>query len=87
MLCDGNPSVSDMEQVKRIGRYLFEKPRTECLFHWQQSGELVAYSDANWGGDKSTRRFGVSWSDHKRWTLFEGVNQEAAGGVTVHCRK
>ena len=49
-------SVSDMERVKSIGRYLVKKPRAECLFHWQQSGELEAYSDADSGGVKSTRR-------------------------------
>ena len=34
------PSASDPHRVKRIGRYLVGKPRAECLFHWQQSGEL-----------------------------------------------
>ena len=29
----------------------------------------------------------VSWSDHVRWTLFEGIGQEAAGGFTVHRRE
>ena len=51
-----NPSVSDMERVKRIGRYLVEKPRAECLFHWQQSVELEAHSDAEWRCDESIRR-------------------------------
>ena len=51
-----NQSVCDMERVKRIGRYLVGKPRVECLFHWLQSGELEACSDADWRGDKSTRR-------------------------------
>ena len=50
------PSVRDMERVKRIGRYLAGKPRAKCWFRWQQSGELEAYSDADWGGDKATRR-------------------------------
>ena len=42
-----NPSASDLERVKRIGRYLVAKPRAECLFHWQKSGELEAYSEAD----------------------------------------
>ena len=50
------PSVRDMERVKRIGRSLVGKPRAKCWFLWQQSGELEAYSDANWGGDRATRR-------------------------------
>ena len=45
-----------MERVKRVGRYLVGKPRAVCLFRWQQRGELEAYSDADWGGDNSTRR-------------------------------
>ena len=28
-----NPSASDLERVKRIRRYLVEKPRARCLFH------------------------------------------------------
>ena len=47
------PSVRDME---RVGRYLAGKPRAKCWFRWQQSGELEAYSDADWGGDTTTRR-------------------------------
>ena len=50
------PSVRDMECVKRIGRYLVGKPRAKCWFLWQQRGDLEAYSDADWGGDRATRR-------------------------------
>ena len=50
------PSVRDMERVKRIGRYLVGKARAKCWFRWQQSGDLEAYSDADWGGDKAARR-------------------------------
>ena len=32
------------------------KPRAECLFHQQQSGQLDAYSDADGEVDKVTRR-------------------------------
>ena len=74
--------MSDLE-VKRTGRYLVGMPRADCLFHLQQSGELEACSDADWRGDKVPRAVGVSWSDHERWTLFESMDQEAAGGVTV----
>ena len=49
------PTMRDMERVKRIGRYLVGQPRARCWFRWQQSGELEAYSDADWGGDKATR--------------------------------
>ena len=48
--------MSDMERDKRIGRYFVGKPRAKCWFRLQQSGELEAYSDADWGGDTATRR-------------------------------
>ena len=51
-----SPSVRDMEGVERIERYLAGKPRALCLFRWQQRIVLEAYSDADWGGDRTTRR-------------------------------
>ena len=50
------PSVRDMERVQRIGRYCAGKLRAKCWFRRQQSGELEAYSGADWGDDKATRR-------------------------------
>ena len=47
------PTMRDMERVKRIGRSLVWRPTARCWFRWQQSGELEAYSDADWGGDKA----------------------------------
>ena len=53
-----------------------EKPRVECQFHWQQSGEFEAFSDADCGGDKVTQRSvsaGVTknclklWAKSSRW--------------------
>ena len=80
------PSVRDMERLKRIGRYLFGKPTARCWFRWQQSGELEVYSDDDWGGDKTTRRsVSAGVSHHERRTLPQGVDQETASGVTVHC--
>ena len=49
-------SVRDAERVKRIGRYLAGKPRAKCWFLWQHGDELEAYSDADWGCDRITRR-------------------------------
>ena len=51
-----SPSVRDMVRVKGIRRHLAGMPRGVCLFRWQQGGELEAYSDANWNGDRTTRR-------------------------------
>ena len=49
------PSVRDMERVKRTGRYLAGKPQAKCWFRWQQSYELDVCSDADWRGDRATR--------------------------------
>ena len=47
------PLASDLEQAKRIGRYLVVKPQSAC-----STGSRVvnfeAYSDADWRGDKVT---------------------------------
>ena len=56
MLCDGKPVSVQMERIRRVGWYLVRKLGAECLFHWQQSDELEAYSDADCGGDKVTQR-------------------------------
>ena len=80
------PSVSDMERVKRIdGRYLVVKPRAECLFRRQQRGELDAYSDADCGGDNSTRRSVSAGVIMRGGYCLKVLDQEAGGGVTVHC--
>ena len=50
-----DPSASDLELVKRIGRCPAGKPRAECPLDLRQSGERESYSDADWGGDNVTR--------------------------------
>ena len=68
-----SPSVRDVERVKRTGRYLAGKPRAKCWFRWQQSGELEACSDADWSGDRMTRR--------SAGVIMRG----GASSVIVHC--
>ena len=79
------PTMRDMERVKRIGRYLFGKPRARCWFRWQQSGELEAYSD--WGGDKTTRRSVSAGVIMRGGHCLKGLDQEAAGRIAVFCRE
>ena len=73
------PSMRDMECVKRVGRYLVGKPRAKFWFRWQQSGDLEACSDADWGGDRATRRWVsagvITRGDHclKVWTKKQQV--------------
>ena len=58
-----NPTTSDRENVKRIGRYLLAKPRAECFFRRQRWEVREACSDADWGGDSPSRRsLSLEWS-------------------------
>ena len=69
-----NPSASDLERVKRIGRYLVGKPRGKFLLFWQQSGELEA----------CTRRSVSAGVIMRGGHCFKSMDQEAAGGILVH---
>ena len=52
-----SPSAKDMERLKRIGRYLKGRPKATNFFQWQPKDiTVMAYSDADWAGDKATRR-------------------------------
>ena len=51
------PCKNDWERVKRIARYLKGRPRVVENFAWQQP--VVAksiFTDADWAGDKKTRK-------------------------------
>ena len=51
------PTVRDLERLKRLARYLKHRPRALCLYEWQeQPTALNAWSDSDWAGDKRTRR-------------------------------
>ena len=67
------PTVRDMELVKRIGRYFVGKARARCWFGWQQSGELEAYADADWGGDRATGVIMRGGHSLKVWTKKQQV--------------
>ena len=67
-------TTRDIKSVKRIGRYLVEKPKAKCWFRWQQSGELEAYSDADRRCDKAVRR-SVAADQHHRLRVL-GERQE-----------
>jgi hypothetical protein len=51
-----NPTAADMVSVKRILRYLRGTIHYTLVYRKNGSTELVGYSDADWGGDISTRR-------------------------------
>ena len=74
------PTQSSWAIIKRVGRYLVGRPRAVCVFRWQDKvGRVNAYADADWGGDRATRR-SVSggclfWGSHcvKYWARKQQV--------------
>ena len=48
---------------------------------------LEAYSDADWGGDRATRRSVSAGVIMRRKPLSQSVDQEAAAGGAVVCRE
>ena len=51
------PTKGDWTRLKRLGRYLAGRPRLRVLFEWQSPArDITAYSDADWAGDKTTRK-------------------------------
>ena len=79
-----NPSVRHMERVKMIGRYFAGKSRAKCWFRWQQSWKRIQTLA---GRRQSQSTIGVSRGNHERWTLLQGVDQEAASRVAVFRRE
>jgi hypothetical protein len=76
-VCRGmaNPSVADKRRLKRLGRFLIEKPRVVLEFRWQGVMEEVSgYSDSDWAGcrrtAKSTSGGALMWGGHclKSWS-------------------
>ena len=51
-----NPTLDDWSSVKRILRYLRGTPKLGLLYSRSKSEVCVGYSDADWAGDKSTRK-------------------------------
>ena len=52
-----HPTVGNLKALKRLGRYLKEKPRTVIHFDYQEgSGDIVVWSDTDYAGCKVTRK-------------------------------
>ena len=50
------PTVAHWKHIKRILRYLKETREEGICFRWEESPELVGYSDADYANDVETRR-------------------------------
>ena len=52
-----SPSKGDWSRLKRVGRYLKERPRLQQVFEWQPAQRTITtYSDADWAGCRQTRK-------------------------------
>ena len=52
-----NPSIGDKRKLKRLARYLIEKPRLVSRFAYQEEvHEVDGYSDSDWAGCKRTAK-------------------------------
>ena len=51
------PCRGDLVRFKRLGRYLAGRPRMQVMFRWQGAQQvMVGYTDADWPGDKDSRK-------------------------------
>ena len=51
------PDAQDLNNMKRLGRFLAGRPRVGCLFEWQaHPSALHAFADADWAGDRQSRK-------------------------------
>ena len=51
------PDAQDLRNMKRVGRFFVWRPGVGCLFEWQaHSGALHAVADADWAGDRQSRK-------------------------------
>ena len=74
------PSKSDLESLKRVERYFKGTPRVVQQFPWHgRADTLTVFSDANWAGDKETRKstlggaFRLSGHTLKTWSKTQTV--------------
>ena len=51
------PDAQDLKNMKRMGRLHVAGPRFGCLLEWQaHPSALHALADADWAGDRQTRK-------------------------------
>ena len=52
-----NPDQNDWESLKRLGRYLSERPRVATVFYYQEKySNISVVTDSDWAGDRMTRK-------------------------------
>ena len=92
------PRTTDWERLKRLGRYLVDKPRLVSQYVWQDQQESVdAYGDSDWAGcrrtGKSTSggvlRIGAhvvkTWSHTQKTIALSSAEAELTALVKTAC--
>ena len=51
------PTRGDWQKLKRLGRYLLDKPRMQQVYKWHDVQSVIkTYTDADWAGCRATRK-------------------------------
>ena len=70
------PDAQDLKNMKRVGRFLVGRPRVGCLSEWQANpSALHTLADADWAGDRQSRRSVSGRHDAAREALDQGLDE------------
>ena len=70
-------SRSDWGKIKRLAQYLFQSPRLDIVFPFENlPAHIIVYPDSDWAGDRETRRSINTWSTNV-WTIGDTCVHEA----------
>ena len=93
-----NPTVGAYNRLKRLGRYLVERPRGVFSYEWQGEEEMVdGFTGSDWAGCKGTAkstsggaimigsRFLKGWSGTQQSITLSSAEAELTAMVKASC--
>ena len=85
------PDQNDWENLKRLGRYLKEKPRVATHFYYQEKYDHISIiTDSDWAGDRLTRKSTsggiIKLGSHtiKGWSSTQKVIAKSSGEAELY---
>ena len=79
------------ESLKRLGRYLKEKPRVATVFYYQEKySNISVVTDSDWAGDRQTRKstsggiIKLGWHTIKGWSSTQKVIAKSSGEAELY---